>query len=105
MDDDIKPHPCVTETAKLVALACIASGLIGLNAQAIHVPGHRVDFAGEAGYPESVDDVLAGDQDIDRRARGHVQCVPGLHPAMVGIAEGPGPLPTHGLDPRWRISR
>ena len=105
MDDDVEPHPGVTETAKFVALACVASGLIGLNAQAVHMPGQRVDFAGEAGYPEGVDDVLAGDQDIDRSARGHVQDVPSLHPAMVGIAEGPGPLPTHGFDPRRRVSR
>src|SRR6516165_12086058 len=99
MDDDIEPHSCVTETAKLVALACVASWPIGLNAQAVHMPGHCVDLAGEPGYPEGVDHVLAGDQDVDRSARRHVQDVPGLRPAMVGIAEGPRPLPTYGLDP------
>jgi len=48
MDDDIEPHPCVTETAKFVALACVASRLIRLNAQAVHMPGQRIDLAGEA---------------------------------------------------------
>jgi len=69
MDDDIEPHSRVMETAKFVALACVASWSIGLNAQAVHMPRHRVDLAGEAGYPEGVDDVLAGDQDVDRSAR------------------------------------
>jgi hypothetical protein len=68
MDDDIESHPCVTETAKFVALACVAARLIGLNAQAVHMPGHRIDFSGEAGYPEGVDDVPAGDKDVDRSA-------------------------------------
>ena len=69
MDDDIEPHPGVTDTAELVALAGIASRLIGLNPQAVHMPGHGVDFAGEAGDPEGMDDVLAGDENIYRRAR------------------------------------
>src|ERR1700676_3605596 len=56
IDDDIDPHPCVTETAKFVALACVPSRLIGLKAQAVHMPGQRIDLAGEAGYPEGVDD-------------------------------------------------
>ena len=83
---------------------CVAARLIGLDAQEVHMPGHRVDLAGEAGNPEGVDDVVAGDHDVDRNARGQVQDVPGLHPAMVGIAEGPDPLPTLGLDPRRRVS-
>src|SRR6202163_4030490 len=105
MDDDIEPHPRVTETAKFVALACVVSGLIGLNAQAVHMPGHRIDFAGEAGYPEGVDDVLAGDEDVDRSACGQVQDVSSFHPAMIGVTECPDPLPSHGLDPRRRESR
>jgi len=105
MDDDIEPHPCVTDTAEFVALACVAAWLIGLNAQAVHMPGHSIDFASEAGYPEGMDDVEACDENVDRRASGHVQDVSGLHPAVVGIAEGPDPLPTHGLDPRRRVSR
>src|SRR5882672_2070347 len=105
MDDDIEPHPRVTETAELVALACVGSWLISLNAQAVHMPGHSVDFASEAGDPEGMDDVLACDENVDRRACGHMQDIPGLHPAMVGIAEGPDPLPTHGLDPRRSVSR
>src|ERR1700751_271948 len=104
MNDDIEPDPCVTEAAKFVALSCVASRLIGLNAQAVHMPGHCVDLASEAGYPKGVDDVLAGDQDVYGSARGHVQDFPGLRPAIVGIAEGPGPLPTHGLNPQRRAS-
>ena len=105
MDDDIEPHAGVTETAKFVALACVASRLIGLNAQPVHMPGHRIDLAGEAGNPEGVDDVLAGDKDVDRSARGQMQDVSRLHPAMIGIAECPGPLLSHGLDPRRRDAR
>jgi len=95
----------VTDTAEFVALACVAAWLIGLNSQPVHVPGHSIDFSSEAGYPEGMDDVEACDENVDRRASGHVQDVPGLHPAVVGIAEGPDPLPTHGLDPRRRVSR
>ncbi len=65
MDDDIEPHARVIETAEFAALAGIAAGLVGLNAQAVHMPGHRIDLAGEARYPEGVDDVPAGDQDVD----------------------------------------
>ena len=54
MDDDIEPHPRVTDTAEFVALACVAAWLIGLNAQAVHMPGHSIDFASEAGYPEGM---------------------------------------------------
>ena len=100
MDDDGEPHPGVTEAAEFVALSFVAARLIGLNAQAVHMPGHRVDLAGEARNPEGVDDVLAGDHDVDRRARGQVQDVPRLHPAMLGIAERPAPLPALGFDPR-----
>src|ERR1700688_787028 len=105
MDDDIEPHPCVTETAKFVALACVASRLIRLNAQAVHMPGQRIDLAGAAGYPEGVDDVLAGDKDVDRSACGQMQDVSSFHSAMIGVAEGPDPLLTHCLDPRRRESR
>src|SRR4029077_19133245 len=45
MDDDIEPHPRVTDTAEFVALACVAAWLIGLNAQAVQMPGHSIDFA------------------------------------------------------------
>ena len=105
MDDDIEPHPGVTETAKFIALTCVASWSIGLNAQTVHMPGQRIDFAGEAGYPEGVDDILAGDQNVDWSACGQVQDVSSFHLAMIGVAEGPDPLPTHGLDPRRRESR
>src|SRR5262245_52504935 len=105
MDHDIEPHSCVTETAKFVALTGVASRLICLNAKAVHVSGHRVDFAGEARYPEGVDDVLARDQDVDRRTRGHVQDILGLYSTMIGIAEGPGPLLTNGLDRQRCMSR
>ena len=104
MDDDIEPHPCVTKTTKFIALARVAARLIGLNAQAVHMPGHSIDLAGEARNPEGVDNVPAGDQDVDRSACGHMQDIFGLHSAMIWIAEGPGPLLTNGLDPR-RMSR
>ena len=69
------------------------------------MPRHRIDLAGEAGHPEGVDDVDAADRDVDGGARGQVQDVPGRDAAMIGIAEGPEPLPTLGLDPRRRASR
>ena len=46
MDDDIEPHPCVTKTTKFIALARVVARLIGLNAQAVHMPGHSIDLAG-----------------------------------------------------------
>ena len=57
MDDDNEPHPGVAKAAELVAEPFVAARLIGPNAQAIHMPRHRVDLAGEAGHPEGVDDV------------------------------------------------
>ena len=105
MDDDIEPHACVTKTTKFVALARVVARLIRLNTQAVHMPGHGIDLAREARNPERVDNVMAGDQDVDRSARGYMQNIFGLHSAMIGIAEGPGPLLTNSLDLRRRMSR
>ena len=49
MDDDIEPHACVTKTTKFVALARVVARLIRLNTQAVHMPGHGIDLAREAG--------------------------------------------------------
>ena len=98
MDDDDETHAGVAETAELVAGPFVTARLVGLDAQEIHVPRHRIDLAGKARHPEGMDDVEAGDHDVDGVARGQVQDVPGLDPAMIGIAEGPDPLPPLGLD-------
>ena len=99
MDDDGEPHPGMAEAAELRAAAVIAAGFVGLDAQQVHMARHRVDLAGQARHPEGMDDVDAGDRDVDGNAGGQVQDVSGLNPALVGIAEGPDPLPSLGLDP------
>ena len=61
---------------------------------------HSVDHAGKPRNPKSVDDVDAGDHDIDRDARGQVQHALGFDPAILGVAEYPFPLPSLRLDPQ-----
>ena len=56
------------EAAELVAEPFITARPIGLDAQAGDMPRHCVDLAGEAGHPEGVDHVEAGDGDVDGNA-------------------------------------
>ena len=89
-----------------VALPFVAAGLDRPGCAARFVrAGHRVDLAGEARHPEGVDDVVAGDHDVDGRTGGQVQHGFGLGPAMIGVAEGPDPLPPHGFDARRRAAQ
>ena len=87
MDDDIEPHARVIETTKFAALAGVAARLVSLNAQAIHMPGHRIDLSGQARYPERVDHVPAGNQNVDGSACRHMQDAPCFGCAMIGRPE------------------
>jgi hypothetical protein len=69
------------------------------------VPRHYVDLAGEAGDPEGVDDVAAGDHDVGGNAGGQVHDILGRPVAVVWIAEGPAPLLRLGLDSQRRAPR
>ena len=99
----VESHACVTETAEFVAEPFVAARLIGLDAQSIHMPGNCVDLAGESRHPEGVDDVLAGDHDVDRRACGQMQDVL-RHRRRPGRDSGRS-SPIAGPRPRFAVAR
>ncbi len=100
MHDDVEAHAGVPLAAELGALALIAPGRVGLQAQVLDASGDGVDLAGQARDPQRVDDVATGDHDVHRHAGGQVQHAFGGEPALVGIAEDPAPALGLHLDAR-----
>ena len=97
---DVEAHPGVPEATELVAEPFVAAWRVGLDAQEFTCPGTASILPASRGIQKAWMTSRLVTHDVDRNARGQVQHACGLHAAMVGIAEGPDPLLSLGLDPR-----
>ena len=99
MHDNVKTHSWMTMSAEFVAEPLIAAWHIGLDAQQIHMPRHRVDLSSEPRNSKGVNDVEAGDGNIYRNARGQVDHTFSFDPVINRIEESAAPLMCHRLNP------
>jgi hypothetical protein len=73
MSTNLETHAGMSCAAIFRTDAAISAGLIGANAQAVRMSRNSIDLAAEAGYPETVNDILAFGDDFDRSAGRYMQ--------------------------------